>query len=113
MATAWFRLWRHLCPDQQSLIPETFPGRWRGLRNAAKVTPIHDGLRHTFATMHYAMHQNTSQLKAQMGHEESEDTLFRHYRAVRTVSGETMTRKLAEKFWGLMPTAVRDYKERK
>jgi hypothetical protein len=45
-----------------------------------------------------------------MGHEESEDTLFRHYRAVRTVSGEIITRKLAEEFWGLLPTQIRDQK---
>jgi integrase len=109
VATAWLRLWRRLCPEQESFVPETFPGRWKALRNAAKLVPLHDGLRHTFATMHYAMHQNTSLLKAQMGHEESEDTLFRHYRAVRTVSGEIITRKLAEEFWGLMPTAIRDH----
>jgi integrase len=27
VATAWFRLWRRLCPEQDSLMPETFPGR--------------------------------------------------------------------------------------
>ena len=112
VATAWFRLWRHRCPEQTAFIPETFPGRWRALRSASKLVHLHDGLRHTFATMHYAMHQNTSLLKAQMGHEESEDTLFRHYRAVRTVSGEIITRKLAEEFWGLLPTQIRDQKGR-
>ena len=64
-------------------------------------------MRHAFATMRYAMHQNTSLLKAQVGHEESEDTLFRHCRAVRTLSGGIITRKLAEEFWGLLPTQIR------
>jgi len=107
VATAWFRLWRCRAPHEASLIPTTFRGRWDSLRNEAGLPELHDGLRHTFATMHYALHQNTSQLKALMGHEESEDTLFKHYRAVRTVSGETVTKKMAQEFWSLMPTVVR------
>jgi hypothetical protein len=33
-------------------------------------------------------------------------------RAVRTVSGEIITRKLAEEFWGLLPTQIRNQKTR-
>ena len=112
VVTAWFRVWRHRCPEQTASIPETIPGRWRALRSASKLVQIHDGMRHAFATMRYAMHQNTSLLKAQVGHEESEDTLFRHCRAVRTLSGGIITRKLAEEFWGLLPTQIRDQKGR-
>ena len=112
VATAWFRVWRHRCPEQTAFIPETFPSRWKALRSAAKLVQLHDGLHHTFATMHYATHQNTSLLKAQMGHEESEYTRFRHYRAVRTVSGEIITRKLAEEFWGLLPTQIQEQRGR-
>jgi integrase len=68
-----------------------------------KVWP-HDVLRHTFATMHYAHYQNRSLLQALMGHSGSENTLFQHYRAVLTVSGETVTARMANAFWALMPT---------
>ncbi|MEK0445790.1 MAG: hypothetical protein RLZZ399_1111 [Verrucomicrobiota bacterium] len=108
VATAWFRLWRRLCPEQESLMPETFPGRWRALRAAAGVPSLHDGLRHTFASMHYAEHQNAAHLQAVMGHDETQDTLFAHYRAVKTTGGEWITKKMAREFWGLMPTVIRD-----
>jgi integrase len=53
-------------------------------------------LRHTFASMHYAMHQDESLLKAQMGHWERTSTLHRHYRALKTKAE-------AAKFWALHP----------
>ena len=108
VATAWFRLWRRLCPEQDSLMPETFAGRWKALRTAAGVPSLHDGLRHTFASMHYAEHQNAAHLQAIMGHDETQDTLFAHYRAVKTTGGEWITKKMAREFWGLMPTVIRD-----
>lgn len=55
----------------------------------------HNALRHTYASMHYAMHQDEAKLQAQMGHE-SASMLHRHYRALKT-------RKEAEMFWGLRP----------
>lgn len=54
-----------------------------------------NGLRHTFASMHYAMWQDEAKLQAQMGHE-SANMLHRHYRALKT-------RKEAERFWALTP----------
>lgn len=56
-----------------------------------------DVLRHTFASMHYAQHQDEALLKAQMGHWERADTLHRHYRALTT-------RAEAAAFWGLWPS---------
>ena len=55
----------------------------------------HNALRHTYASMHYAMWQDEAKLQAQMGHE-SASMLHRHYRALKT-------RKEAEMFWGLRP----------
>jgi integrase len=65
-----------------------------------RVKPIHgawphNALRHTYASMHYAMFENEAKLQAQMGHE-SASMLHRHYRALKT-------RKEAERFWGLKP----------
>lgn len=54
-----------------------------------------NGLRHTFASMHYAMWQDEAKLQAQMGHE-SAKMLHQHYRALKT-------RKEAERFWALRP----------
>lgn len=55
----------------------------------------HDALRHTFASMHYAFHQNEALLQVQMGHR-SARMLHQHYRAVVT-PGE------ARRFWALRP----------
>ena len=55
----------------------------------------HNALRHTYASMHYAMWQDEAKLQAQMGHE-SAAMLHRHYRALKT-------RKEAERFWALRP----------
>lgn len=66
--------------------PSTPHGRWP-----------HNALRHTFASMHYAQHQNEALLQAQMGHE-SAAMLHRHYRAVKT-------RAEAAQFWSLRPSA--------
>jgi len=55
----------------------------------------HNALRHTYASMHHALHQDEAKLQAQMGHE-SATMLHRHYRALKT-------RKEAERFWALKP----------
>ena len=112
VATAWFRLWRKCYPHQKTLMPDSFPGRWRAIRAAAGIPSLHDGLRHTFASMHYAMHQNAAQLQAVMGHDETQDTLFAHYRAVKTTNGEWITKKMAQEFWSLMPSKIRGAKSR-
>lgn len=104
----WLRLWRRLCPDQSSFAPKNFARKWDALRAAAGVLDWpHDALRHTAASYHYASHKDEAALKAMLGHAASEDTLFRHYRAVRTCGGQTVTRKLAVEFWGLCPSRVR------
>lgn len=71
----------------------------RGIKEQT-VTPVHgawphNALRHTYASMHYALHQDEAKLQAQMGHE-SAAMLHRHYRALKT-------RREAEVFWGVRP----------
>lgn len=53
-----------------------------------------DVMRHTFATYHYAMHQNAALTAAQMGN--STDVLMTHYRGLAT-------KEEAERFWSIMP----------
>lgn len=55
----------------------------------------HNGLRHTFASMHYAMHQDESALQAILG-QRSRDVLHSNYRALKT-------KREAERFWKLLP----------
>jgi integrase len=55
----------------------------------------HNAMRHTFASMHYAMFENEAKLQVQMGHE-SAAMLHRNYRALKT-------KREAVEFWGLMP----------
>jgi len=105
VALAWLRHWS---TRVQKDAPFTISGhrkRWERLKEEAGVAHnwVHDALRHTFATMHYAAHQNAAQLKALMGHSQGENTLFSHYRAVQTVSGATVTRAMALEFWDLFP----------
>lgn len=97
------------------VTPLNFRRRWGRLRAAAGWRPelqalnagnsrpdlklrewSHDAMRHTFASMHYAAHQNESLLKAQLGHSSKEEVLFQHYRALKT-------RAEATTFWTLTP----------
>jgi len=86
---AWVRLRQSV-----GLLGHREPAK-RTAEQAAMKWP-HDAMRHTFASMHYAQHQNEQLLKAQMGHSDREDTLMQHYRALTT-------RKEAEQFWTLRP----------
>jgi len=54
-----------------------------------------NALRHTFASMHYAAHQDEAKLQVQMGHE-SARMLHQHYRALKSKAE-------AAKFWALKP----------
>lgn len=56
---------------------------------------VKDINRHTYASMHYAHHQNEALLQVQMGHR-SAKMLHEHYRAVKT-------RAEAARFWALRP----------
>lgn len=108
VAVVWLRLWRRICPQMKNIAPANLVKRWRALRGMAGISKWpHDALRHTFASYHFAAFQNIAQLQAQMGHTEDEDTLFRHYRAVTTVSGHTVSKKAGEQFWKLTPRSVR------
>ncbi len=99
-ACAWLRR----ADRTGAICPDNFQERWKALRrdcgwtarggDGARPWP-HDGMRHTYATMHYAMHQDERLLQAQMGHE-SDEMLHRHYRALATKVD-------AVKFWKLRP----------
>ncbi len=74
---------KHLPPPVAKMVH----GRWP-----------HDALRHTYASMHYAEHQNEALLQVQMGHR-SAKMIHQHYRAVKT-------RAEAALFWRFGPLGV-------
>jgi len=131
-AVAWLELWQKLCGESAPIIPRNFRKLWEALRERAKLKPAgwsarrakrfadphatpgdeglakwpHDVLRHTTATMHYRLHENPAWIKVQLGHVEKEETIHRHYRAVRLRDGQPITKELARHFWeSIRPTA--------
>lgn len=102
VAVTWMRAagfddaWFADVSDRRRLVPSNLKDLWPGFRERAglKRWP-HNAMRHTFASMHYAMHQNENALQAIMGHRSAEE-LHQHYRALKT-------RAEAERFWGLRP----------
>jgi len=94
--------WLALDPQRTGpMVPWNHLDRWQRLRKRAGVSDWpHDAARHTFASMHYAEHQDEAALKAQMGHSKAEETLMQHYRALAT-------RKEAAEFWQFAPAKQR------
>lgn len=78
------------------LVPSNLKDLWpRFWRMAGLHAWPDNGLRHTFASMHYAEHQDETLLQAILGHE-SDDVLHTNYRALKR-------RSEAEAFWSLRP----------
>lgn len=100
-ALAWLEWCRQgeVCDmgDGAKVCPKNLKRRWKRLREACKLFDAwpHDALRHTFATYHYAAHQNEAKLQVLMGHRNAQ-MLHEHYRGLATPQE-------AAAFWGLMP----------
>jgi integrase len=91
-ASGWRSEMMRTGPVAPSNLKEVWPKFWK---LAGLSSWPHNGLRHTFASMHYAMHQDEAALQAILG-QRSKDVLHSNYRALKT-------RREAEGFWGLMP----------
>ena len=104
-AVTWLKFWESTVGPDEPFVVKGHRERWSRLREDAGLASnwVHDVLRHSFASMHYAAFQNAQQLKALMGHSQNENTLFSHYRAVQTVGGEMLTKAIADCFWKLTP----------
>jgi site-specific recombinase XerC len=93
--------WLALCNLDGSFKATNWDRRFDQIREAADVLedwPI-NALRKTFASMHYAYHQDEATLKAILAHSGNSTMLFRHYRDLATYEE-------AEKFWLLEPEVV-------
>ena len=60
---------------------------------------IPDWPRHTYATMHFAQHQNRDKLAAQMGHTGASGVLEKHYKGLATP-------EQAERYWAILPAGA-------
>ena len=111
------RAWLRLVPEEMrkgKVCGKGFHDGWRVFRRElgwdvargkSNVIPViaemtrgdwpHNVLRHTFASYHYAFHQDEAKLQAQMGHE-SARMLHQHYRAVKLPAE-------AARFWAFFP----------
>jgi integrase len=96
-AAGWTTEMMQSGPVAPSNLKDLWPRFWKlaGLRSWP-----HNGLRHTFASMHYAMHQDEALLQAILG-QRSKDVLHSNYRALKG-------KREAEAFWSLMPPRERE-----
>jgi integrase len=69
-----------------------------GLLAAAGVKWIQDGPRKSFASAHYAVHQDAAKLAATLGHTGGQDVLFRHYRGL-------MSKQDGDRYFGIRPVS--------
>ena len=69
---------------------------FRGLLGLTGVEWIQDGPRKTYASMHYAQHNDAPALAASLGHTGGHDVLFRHYRGLVKPAE-------AKRYWTLRP----------
>ena len=88
------RAWLDAVPPISGRIP-TSRARWRVVVSKSGVAWSPDVLRHTFATMHHAAHEDAQRTALQLGHLGTA-VLFDHYRALAT-------REEAAAFWALRP----------
>jgi len=80
--------------------PDSTFRKWRNkLNKDTGITWIFDGLRHSFATYHLALHEDAAKTAHQLGHTQNVDLLYNNYRSLAT-------KQDAERYWGLYPTAV-------
>lgn len=110
-ALQWLLLWDAECPGAW-IIPPNFERLWEGLRTRAKLMPWpHDVLRHTAASMHLTAFESEARTKSMLGHNKDEETLFRHYRAVRGPDGKPLTRAVAMRFYDIRPKSLLSAKD--
>jgi integrase len=82
-------IWLGICPQGEPLIPVNFRKLKDRVTKSLKFDWIQDGLRHTFATFHYAKHKNLEELRHIMGNSPSViERLWRSVKLTRLCSGK-------------------------
>jgi len=93
------KLWLDFCPQDKPLIPANFRRLKDGVTKSLNFDWIQDGLRHTFATFHYARHKSLDELRHIMGN--SPNVIERFYKGA-------ISKTSVEAFWMLTPTIVKN-----
>ena len=96
-------IWLATCPQGEPLIPANFRKLKDRVTKSLKFDWIQDGLRHTFATFHYAKHKNLEELRHIMGN--SPSVIERFYKGA-------IAAKQVKRFWMLVPLTVNNAQER-
>jgi integrase len=106
-AREWLTLWCGLHPDAVRICPTNHERLLRAFKRRAGYPKWpHDVLRHTAATMILAASGDERLVKMELGHSKSEDTLHRHYKAVRMLNGRAVTKQAAEEFFAITPSSI-------
>ncbi len=92
------KLWLEFCPQDKPLIPANLRKLKDKVIKSLNFPWIQDGLRHTFATFHYAKHKSLDELRHIMGN--SPNVIERFYKGA-------ISPKLVDLFWSLTPMARR------
>ncbi len=92
-------IWLGTCPKGEPLIPANFRKLKDRVTNSLKFDWIQDGLRHTFATFHYAKHKSLEELRHIMGN--SPSVIERFYKGA-------ISAKQVNRFWMLVPLTVKN-----
>jgi len=87
-------IWLVSCPQGEPLIPVNLRKLKDRVTKSLKFKWIQDGLRHTFATFHYAKHRKLEELRHIMGN--SPSVIERFYKG-------TISAKQVNRFWMLVP----------
>lgn len=91
-------VWLNYCSQDELLIPANFRRLKDRVIKGLKFDWIQDGLRHTFATFHYARHKNLEELRHIMGN--SPAIIERFYKGA-------ISSDVVKTFWNLLPTIVK------
>jgi len=92
-------IWLATCSQNEPLIPANLRKLKDRVIKSLKFKWIPDGLRHTFATFHYAKHKNLEKLRHIMGN--SPSVIERFYKG-------TISAKQVNRFWMLVPLTVKN-----
>jgi len=92
-------IWLVTCSQNEPLIPANFRKLKDRVTKSLKFDWVQDGLRHTFATFHYAKHKSLEELRHIMGN--SPNVIERFYKGA-------ISAKQVKKFWMLVPLTVKN-----
>jgi integrase len=90
--------WLRLCASDGPIAPRNYVKRMHAIRKAAGIRYVQNAMRHSFASYHLAMFEDSPKTAFQLGHP-NPTLLYNTYR-------ELTTKADAERFWDILPRSV-------